>query len=448
MADLPIPELSSAILIGASTFTDLSALPAVHNNLRDLKAALTNKDSGILPADRCRIVDNPKSTGDFMKELRAAASQAEDFFLVYYGGHGVRDQVHPDRLYLAVRETDEDGPDGTAVSFESVRAVIENSMANRRVLILDCCYSGLALGAMSGSAISPHEVAVRGTAVITSSPKNSVSLAPPGERYTAFTGELITLLRQGSRVAGEPLTVGTAFRSLRSVLATRSLPEPKLKLTDTGSDILLRRPAPLPLLRPAPIARPIRKPIPHRPAPAAAEPRTVPALRPVPPPGPVPQTRPGTGNSVAAMIGWLLLQTGAAIGLALVIGGFGTAMVTGAGISSGITGLIIAVVCAIPPGARIAQLRKQARRVPRLSERIRWLAKVRRPLLITGLVVFALIAVIGAVSAASPQPGVQATSATTNTTMVALFAEAALACAFGLLRKGTSPVTGDVPSTA
>jgi len=60
------------------------------------------------------------------------------------------------------------------------------------VLILDCCYSGMAVGAMSTGAIDVREVAVGGTAVITSSPPNKISLSPPGDRHTAFTGELIT----------------------------------------------------------------------------------------------------------------------------------------------------------------------------------------------------------------------------------------------------------------
>ena len=251
MNGLPIADLSRAVLIGASEFADLPGLPAVRSNLTDLADALANPLTGILPRDHCTIVSTPDSTATFMRQLRAVAKQAEDFLLVYYAGHGVRDQIRDDRLYLAVRETDPEGPDGTAVPFDSVRDVIEHSPARTRVLILDCCYSGLAVGAMSDSAVDIQEVAVGGTAVITSSPKNRRSLSPPGERNTAFTRELISLLTAGSPIPNEPLTVRTTFRSLQVALAARHLPEPKLKVTDTSSDVLLRRMPPPP--KPAPI---------------------------------------------------------------------------------------------------------------------------------------------------------------------------------------------------
>lgn len=218
MRPLPVPDRSRAILIGASRFDDLESLPAVHNNLHDLKAALSDNDTGILPAERIMVVDDPRSPGEMMQDLRRAALQADDFLLVYYAGHGVRDQRRNERLYLAVRETEHDGPAGTAVSFEDVRDVIEDSRARTRVLILDCCYSGMAVGAMSGGAVDAQEIAVGGTAVVTSSPPNKIALAPPGDRHTAFTGELITLLRNGSGLPGEQLTVDVAFRVLQRTL--------------------------------------------------------------------------------------------------------------------------------------------------------------------------------------------------------------------------------------
>ena len=241
MSDLPIAKLSRAVLIGASEFTDLPNLPAVRHNLTDLASALTNSETGILWRDHCVVVQTPDSTATFMRQLRTVAKQTEDFLLVYYAGHGVRDQIHDDRLYLAVRETDPEGPDGTAVPFEYVRDVIEHSPARTRVLILDCCYSGLAVGVMSGTAVDVQEVAVGGTAVITSAPKNRRSLSPPGDHNTAFTGELISLLEAGSPIPGEPLTIRATFRSLQVALVGRHLPEPKLKVTDTSSDILLRQ---------------------------------------------------------------------------------------------------------------------------------------------------------------------------------------------------------------
>jgi Caspase domain len=298
MVALPQPDLSRAVLIGTSLFDRLPDLPAVRNNLTELHRSLTDPDSGILPTANCSIVDSPETTSRFMRRLRAVAQQAEDFLLVYYSGHGLRHETR-DLLYLAVQDTDPDGPEGTAVRFDSLREIIESSPARTRLLVLDCCYSGMALGAMSSGTIDSRDVAIGGTAVITSSPKNKISHSPPGEQFTAFTGEFITLLKNGSRIPGEPLTVGTAFRSLQAALARRDLPEPKLKVTDTGSDMLLRRTPPPPPKPPTPkppipqAVRPTQSAGPIRPA-RPVQSQTFHRLmaQPIPKPEPTPAPRP------------------------------------------------------------------------------------------------------------------------------------------------------------
>jgi hypothetical protein len=471
MRHLPIPELSRAILIGASEFDGLPELPAVQNNLTDLHAVLTNKDTGILPPDRCTIIRNPGSTAAFMTELRRAAKQAEDFFLVYYAGHGVRDPIHNDRLYLAVRETDGEEPDGTAVGFESVRNVIEASRTHTRVLILDCCYSGLAAGVMSGPALDVQEIAVDGTAVLTSAPKNKRSLSPPGERYTAFTGELITLLRRGSRVPGEPLTVDAAFRSLQVVLNARNLPPPKLRTTETSGDILLRRSPPL--IRPMQAPRPIRRPVR-----IAPESRTVPVMTPVtapaPPPPPVLTSPPASISTppppdrsrrsrprwprlvqpLMADSGWLLILIGFALGIASIVGGFSAAIAesrtapTFAGNDRALagSGSLLFVVCGALIASRIIRARKNSHHRPSLRELSPTLearlSKARPLLLICGLVASVAIGLGGALSPLSPNTDPTSfSSLATTISVLILLGQVAAACAYGLYRRRrTTPV--------
>ncbi|GAA3998581.1 hypothetical protein GCM10022247_18480 [Allokutzneria multivorans] len=243
-ANLPNPALSRAILIGTSDFQQdkLNPLPAVRNNLTDLARALTDADTGILPSEHCNIVDSPDSPASFMTRLRRTAEQAEDLLLVYYAGHGLRHQTE-EKLYLTVHQSDPDGPEGTAVPFEWVRGVLENSTARTRLLVLDCCYSGIAVGAMSSEVLDPRDIAVAGTCVISSAPRNRVAHSPAGERHTAFTAELISVLTDGTRFPGEAVTVNSLYRSLRSGLANRDLPSPKIKLSETSGDLVLRRTA-------------------------------------------------------------------------------------------------------------------------------------------------------------------------------------------------------------
>ncbi|WP_162834321.1 caspase, EACC1-associated type [Amycolatopsis circi] len=240
MCALPDPERSRAILIGTSDFeSELFAnLPAVHNNLSDLRSALSDPQTGILGWEHCYVVDNPDSPTSLTKRLRRFSREAEDFLFVYYAGHGVRHELR-DRLYLTTRETDPDEPDTTAVAFDTLRDAVETSPAQVKLLILDCCYSGMAIGPMSDSRLDSREIKVRGTTVIASSPKNRVSLSPPGDRNTAFTAELLTLLT--SRSNGRPLDVNNLYGALDAALGRRGMPRPKMQAMDTSSSLLLRR---------------------------------------------------------------------------------------------------------------------------------------------------------------------------------------------------------------
>ncbi|WP_405060160.1 caspase family protein [Kribbella sp. NBC_01505] len=241
--DVPNGDRSRAVLIGTSRFanSNLPALPAVRRNLSALSRALTDPTSGILPAGNCDVVLNPDSPDAFMRRLRQAAGQAEDLLLVYYAGHGLRHHRREDDLYLTVQRTDPDGLDGSAVEFRWVRDVVAESSARARLLILDCCYSGLALERMSVDSLEERELTVVGTSVMAATPKNKRAHSPAGEQYTAYTGELLGVLENGSPLAGQPLTVINTHRLLRAALAKKDLPQPVLRADNTSGEILLRR---------------------------------------------------------------------------------------------------------------------------------------------------------------------------------------------------------------
>ncbi|MCA1655913.1 MAG: caspase family protein [Pseudonocardiaceae bacterium] len=242
MAPLPNPRLSRAILIGVSDFQasdQLPSLPAVGNNLTDLRASLTNPRHGILADENCTTVDNPVLPHDFMAKLQEVVRLTDDFLLVYYAGHGVRHATR-DVLYLTVCQTDTEALNGTAVPYEWVKEEIEQSPARTRLLVLDCCYSGLAVGTMS-TAIDQRELEVRGSAVIASSPRNARSHSPVGRRHTAFTGQVVALLNDGSPIADEQLTVTSLYRRVSAAMAKDGFPKPMIAVTGTTGDLLLRQ---------------------------------------------------------------------------------------------------------------------------------------------------------------------------------------------------------------
>lgn len=69
-----------------------------------------------------------------------ANRKPDDLLLLYFSGHGVRDEQG--RLFLATTDTDHTMLDATAIPAEFVTREMDNSRSKREVLILDCCNSG------------------------------------------------------------------------------------------------------------------------------------------------------------------------------------------------------------------------------------------------------------------------------------------------------------------
>lgn len=294
MARYPDRACSRLVLIGTSDYersNELDNLPAVHNNLTGLEAALTDPDIGVFAAENCRVVDSPDSPQSLIRRLRQAAAEAEDVLMIYYAGHGLLGWKGA--LHLAVRETDPNQTAGTAVPYSWVSEALQDSPARIRILLLDCCFSGRAIGAMSGDSAALEQVDVAGSYVLTSTTANQVSHAVPGERYTAFTAELIKLLSGSANPADEPLTLEGLYRPLKAAMARRGLPSPKASVVDTGSDLILRRSqeasppeAPSTTVPPSDMssARPVTpapdQPISGLPMPPASSPRVSPVAQP------------------------------------------------------------------------------------------------------------------------------------------------------------------------
>ena len=239
MLRYPDRQQSRIVLIGTSDYErsdKLPALPAIRNNLTGLMEAFTNPVTGVFPQDRCTVVDTPDSPKSLMQRLRRAAGETEDTLIIYYAGHGLLGWGT--KLYLSVRETDPDQLDGTAVPFEWIRDAIQDSPARIKVLILDCCFSGRAIGAMSSDSAALDQIDVTGTTVFTSTTANEVSHSLLDDRYTAFTGELIRILTEFN---DGPLYLGGLYRPLRAAMVRRGLPQPRSKVGDSSGSLVLRR---------------------------------------------------------------------------------------------------------------------------------------------------------------------------------------------------------------
>ncbi|GAU67913.1 oligopeptide-binding protein [Streptomyces sp. NBRC 110611] len=275
-AALPDPATSRALLVGVHDYESLEDLPAVERNLTGLKRTFTDETLWGLPDAHCVVLPQPASAEVVLDTLHSVALQTTDTLVVYYAGHGLTDP-YSDELFLALPSSDQRRI-YSALPYEWVRrAVLDPQVrARRKVVILDCCYSGRALlGGMSGTDQVADRARIEGTSVLAASAETRTALSPPGEEFTAFTGELITLLAEGIADGPPLLDMHTLFRHLHSVLAAKSRPLPQQRNRNAGGMIALARNRmrlPPPPEDPAPERHETPPPRPEAPAPASGIP--------------------------------------------------------------------------------------------------------------------------------------------------------------------------------
>lgn len=218
---------SRIVLFGTPSYVDSGLLdvPVVANNVRDLAAVLTDPDLGGFDPAHCVTVPGGATAAEIGEPLMQAAAEAEDLLLFYYSGHGM--PWRDGEWYLCLANTRTDRLPFTALQFEAVRDAFLGSRAKNRVIILDSCYSGRAIGGNLGDSGVLHQLEVNGAYMLTSASANREALYLPGEPHTAFTERLLHLLRTGLPEAGPWLSMSNIYLTLIRQLRAESLPEPQ-----------------------------------------------------------------------------------------------------------------------------------------------------------------------------------------------------------------------------
>lgn len=241
---LGAPEASRAVLLGIDDYTespDLDSLPAVVDNVDRLAELLTAPAVWGLPKENCVVLHNPLDPLTALDAIHEAAAAATDTFLFYYAGHGLLSPTTSD-LHLALP--------GTATArlyrslrYDDLRGQFDTSCAAaQKIAILDCCYSGRALqGSMGGAPQLADQSMAEGMYVLTAAAESVVAWAPPGERYTAFTGELIRAIEQGLPGGDDLVEAEPLYHWLRQELAAKGRPVPQQRARTGGRPVTLVR---------------------------------------------------------------------------------------------------------------------------------------------------------------------------------------------------------------
>ena len=173
-----------AVLIGTSTQIDpsLGSIPQVANNLIGLARALS-APGGLVPAGAVEVLQDPLSPPDV---FRVIARQPKDgTLLCYFSGHGLRAE---DRLCLALPGSIDRQPDqrSTSLPVEALLEQLGQGGRRRVILILDCCFAGLAFREPAASDM--HLLVAVG---------KTEKARYTGAHHTVFTEALLKALNDG-----------------------------------------------------------------------------------------------------------------------------------------------------------------------------------------------------------------------------------------------------------
>ncbi|MGP3973876.1 caspase, EACC1-associated type [Streptomyces sp. 8N114] len=217
-----LPELRSsrAVLLGIDDYLHLPSLRSVRNNIRGLQSVLT--DDAELPVftrEHTTVMHNPERAVEALDGLSRGAEEAEDVLLLYLAGHTLLRTGQGGLLLALSRCNASDPRPAAALDLRHVRNVLRHSRARRKLLILDCSYSGQVLDTMTDT--GPLWV-------MGATDKVSPAIAPPREKCTAFTGTLIHVLRSGVPDGPEVVDLHHLARETEHLLTRRDRPAPIL----------------------------------------------------------------------------------------------------------------------------------------------------------------------------------------------------------------------------
>ncbi|MEU5402842.1 caspase family protein [Streptomyces sp. NPDC005963] len=229
----------AAVIVGVHTYDHLTNVESIRNNLLGLRTLLTSPNFGI-HEDRCFVVENPTGARSVHDAIEGAVNSGARSLVFYYAGHGA---VHgtSGRLLLSLADSRSHAY-FTYLKFDDLREQIADSGFDRRLVLLDSCYSGAALDTLSPD--TSGSLAIKGTYVMASSDATVESAAPPDAHYTTFTGVLLHFLRTGLPGGPKVIDAESLYVAVRGALEERGHPKPVRQARGEGARLpLLPNPA-------------------------------------------------------------------------------------------------------------------------------------------------------------------------------------------------------------
>ncbi|MGB3492187.1 MAG: caspase family protein [Elainellaceae cyanobacterium] len=248
-----------ALIIGVSTYASgFSPLPSAIRDGEAMRATLQSPEIGKFD-DVVLITDPDPLQMQEAIERTFSGRKKDDLIVLFFSGHGVKD--NNGKLYLATaltKKTDRgDLVKSTAVSASFIHDIMKDSRSKRKVIILDCCFSGAFAHGLSakddGTVDLKSQLGGEGCAVLTSSSSVQYSFEQQGEELSVYTRYLVEGMQTGAADLGSDgyISVDELHEYAQSKVHEESPSmNPKIYALEEGYKIqLLEAVAPDPLLK-------------------------------------------------------------------------------------------------------------------------------------------------------------------------------------------------------
>lgn len=195
-----------ALLIGVSEYEPgLNPLPAAVKDVKAMQRVLKNPETGGFADADITVLENPqRQVMEEAIEHLFANRQKDDLVLLYFSGHGIKDDIGI--LYLATSQTRKNTKGElikTSASAASlIHGMMENSRSRRQVIILDCCFSGAFAEGMKAKNDDSIDIKTQlggeGRAVLTSSTATQYSFEQEGADLSVYTRYIVEGIETGA----------------------------------------------------------------------------------------------------------------------------------------------------------------------------------------------------------------------------------------------------------
>jgi hypothetical protein len=236
---------SRAVVMGNWDYAHLPPVLAAGNSLERMVGLLTGPLCG-WPEDRMLVLANERGPGDLPDRVITAFEDVTDVALFYFVGHGQIDAEGQLCLGLADSRTEHNRRAATSLPFQAVRRALLDSDAATKIVILDCCFAGLAsqpVNTLAGSASDVLDMA-SGAGAYTMAASGAYTTAwyeddPDVPRpQTFFTRYLADLVESGIPGQAPGLQLHRLFTRLRDNLSDDGKPVPCERSVDAARDFV------------------------------------------------------------------------------------------------------------------------------------------------------------------------------------------------------------------